>query len=271
MKNLFISEIHPPENQQQPAYWFVFQGEELLLQHSKIPFEREFPIPTEVIIQHQYLGRYQQIPCFAVQVNGWTVPSDCEFHGIRQAYTLLAQDDFFQLITRAKQVLFWDKNSQFCGACGQPTMPHAKDRAKQCGVCGHVMYPVVSPVMLTLIWRENEILLARPPHFIPEMYSILAGFAEPGETLEETVHREIWEEVGLTVKNLRYFGSQPWPFPSNLMLGFTAEYESGEIKLDKTELEDGRWFRLDALPVLPKPFSLSRKIIDWHLQRNQQP
>jgi NAD+ diphosphatase len=116
--------------------------------------------------------------------------------------------------------------------------------------------------MLALIWRKNEILLARSPHFLPGVYSILAGFVEPGETLEQTVTREIYEEVGITVKNLQYFGSQPWPFPSNLMLGFTAEYDKGELKVDPHELEDAQWFSIHHLPTLPRPQSLSRIMIN---------
>lgn len=119
--------------------------------------------------------------------------------------------------------------------------------------------------MLALIWRDDEILLARSPHFMPGIYSLLAGFVEPGEMLEQTVVREVMEEVGLTIKNLHYFSSQPWPFQSNLMLGFIAEYAAGEIQIDATEIEDAQWFPLNKLPQLPKPVSLSRQMIDKYL------
>jgi NAD+ diphosphatase len=163
------------------------------------------------------------------------------------------------------QLLHWDKKTQYCGSCGAVTARSKIELAKHCDACKALYYPQISPVMLVLIWRENEILLARSPHFLPGTYSLLAGFVEVGETLEQTVVRETMEEVGLTIKNIRYCASQPWPFQSNLMLGFTAEYDSGAIKIDYKELEDAQWFSIDNLPGLPNTVSLSRQIIDVFL------
>jgi len=126
-------------------------------------------------------------------------------------------------------------------------------------------FPHVAPVILALISRGDELLLARSPHFAPGLYSILAGFIEPGETAEQTVAREVQEEVGIQIKNIQYYGSQPWPFPSNLMIGFTAEYASGEIQIDPIEIEDAKWFNINNLPPLPTPISLSRRMIDEYI------
>jgi NAD+ diphosphatase len=136
------------------------------------------------------------------------------------------------------------------------------DRAKICKSCDHVIFPQISPVILCLIWRDNEILLARAPHFNENLYSVIAGFVEPGENLEATVAREVKEEVGVDVHKVSYFASQPWPFPSNLMIAYTAEYVSGDVVIDKTEIADAKWFSLDKLPLLPPSISLSRRLID---------
>ncbi|MBA2655809.1 MAG: NAD(+) diphosphatase [Tatlockia sp.] len=194
-----------------------------------------------------------------------TLPFNLFFQPLRQTHETLNNSSLFNFICRAKQLINWDKVSQFCGRCGQKNRFADDEFAKICMGCQAQAFPQISPAMLVLIWRSNEILLARSAHFLPGIYSILAGFAEPGETIETTVIREVKEEVGLRIKNLHYFGSQAWPFPSNLMLGFRAEYDEGEIQIDYNELEDAQWFPLAKLPQLPKPLSLSRQIIDHHL------
>jgi NAD+ diphosphatase len=140
--------------------------------------------------------------------------------------------------------------------------------AKECLDCGFLNFPRISPAVIVLVERENRVLLARLKRFAEELYSVIAGFVEPGETLEETVQREIEEEVGIRVKNIRYFGSQPWPFPDSLMIGFTAEYESGEIRIDETEITDARWFEPDSLPTIPGKISIARKLIDWFVDKS---
>jgi NAD+ diphosphatase len=273
MKN-FISQIHPSHVTTQPSFWFIFQNEEILLQqNSNSIIVPQFTNIDELnfnIEQQQYLGIYENTPCFAAQVRqteATALPPDMAFQLVRQSHEALGDDDLFHVITRAKQILYWDKSTQFCGYCGNKTQQSSTERAKVCLICKTLAFPSISPVMLALIWRDNEILLARSPHFMPGVYSILAGFVEPGETLEHAVIREVKEEVGITIKNLNYFASQPWPFPSNLMLGFIAEYDSGEIQVD-AELEDAQWFSINKLPTLPKPISLSRRMIDAYLATN---
>lgn len=180
---------------------------------------------------------------------------------LREAYEYLG-DELFRIAGRAKQLLDWRNDHQYCGRCGHLTEFFDDDRAKKCLVCGLINYPRISPCIMVAITRGDEILLARSPHFRPHLYSVLAGFIEPGETAEACVHREVYEEVGLEIQNLQYIASQPWPFPNSLMFGFCAEYKSGEIKVDPKEIAEAKWFRRDNLPsTLPLPFSLSYQLI----------
>jgi len=174
---------------------------------------------------------------------------------------------FFSLAGRALQIVDWDRTNQFCGRCGSKTRTHQTERAKECEQCGLLHFPRLSPAIIVRIQRDGEILLARGRRFETPIYSVLAGFVEPGETLEEAVVREAREESGISVKDIRYFGSQPWPFPHSLMFGFTAKYASGEIKPNDEENVDVRWFTAKNLPQLPSKMSIARKLIDSFLEK----
>lgn len=272
MNQLFYSEIVPPTSHQTLSWWIIFHQDNLLLQQGdsifQLPQLSSYEAQSLNIQQSLYLGQYANTPCFTATLDTLSEPilPNLLFQPIRQAYETLNQETLFALVSRAKQLLHWDISSQFCGHCGQKTQTSDKERAKVCPQCHTLIYPQISPVMLALIWRHNEILLARSPNFLPGIYSILAGFVEPGETVEQAVTREVYEEVRITIKNMRYVSSQPWPFVSNLMLGFTAEYDQGEILIDPTEIEDAQWFSIDKLPPLPRTMSLSRKMIDAHIK-----
>jgi NAD+ diphosphatase len=188
------------------------------------------------------------------------------FQGLRRLYDAVDETLFF-LAGRARQIVDWDRTHQFCGQCGTPMGILSTERAKKCPRCGLLHFPHVSPAIIVLVKWGRKLLLGRSPQFPPGMYSVLAGFAEPGETLEEAVAREVQEEAGIRVKDIRYFGSQPWPFPHSLMIGFTANYASGVISLDGSELEDARWYTTDNLPTLPGSISIARKLIDWFLAK----
>jgi len=175
----------------------------------------------------------------------------------------------FQMLSFAEQVAHWHFEHQFCGRCGTKTAQIPGQRCMRCPACGLESYPRISPSMIVLVTRGDEILLARSPRFVPGVYSTLAGFAEPGESIEQCVQREVREEVALEITNLRYLGSQSWPFPHSLMLGFHAEYLSGEICIQADELEDAGWFALDKLPPLPMPQSIARQLIERYLQDYQ--
>ena len=172
---------------------------------------------------------------------------------------------------RAVQFIEWDRTHRFCGGCGTATILMEGERAKRCPACNSAVYPRISPAMMVLVTRGKELLLARGVNFPPGRYSALAGFLEAGESIEDAVHREVFEEVGLKVKNLQYFGSQSWPFPNSLMIAFTAEYDSGEITPDTKEIADAQWFSLDALPQLPPRFSISRALLNATVERMLNP
>jgi NAD+ diphosphatase len=246
--------------------WFVFQASKLLL------FERgaQLLVPeTNALSQYDlapvrqhYLGQLSNQPCYCVELaDDAATPEGASLLGLREVFGRVA-DDHFALAGRAIQILNWDRSHQYCGACATPTKLKPNERARECPSCGLVSYPRLAPAVMALVRRDHQLLLARSPHFPPGMYSALAGFVDPGESLEQTIAREVQEEVGLRVTNTRYFASQPWPFPHSLMIAFTADYLDGEINPDPTEIEDARWFELDALPRLPSKISISRRLID---------
>lgn len=272
MINPFSVDISLPLIEEQASWWFVFRHEEILLIDTPLGLQipqfadsREFGFSFNQVCR---FGYYQDIACMAAHVSEaeLDLPPHMIFQPLRESYMTLANQELFLVVIKALQVLLWDKRTQFCGCCGAKMILSKQEPAKQCPRCASLFYPQISPVMLALIWRNDEILLARSAHF-PRVYSILAGFVEPGETLEQCVMREVKEEVNLQVKNLTYFASQPWPFPSNLMLGFLAEYEQGEIQINPTELEDARWFSVNNLPPLPSSMSLSRRMIDAYVTK----
>jgi NAD+ diphosphatase len=180
---------------------------------------------------------------------------------LRRAYGSLGEERF-RLVGAAMQLVHWADTHGFCGRCASPTGRASGERAMRCPRCGLLAYPRISPAVIVLVRRGEEALLARNARFPLPFYSTLAGFVEVGETLEETVVREIREEAGITVGNLRYFGSQPWPFPHSLMIAFVADYISGELAADPTELADAQWFRASALPMVPPRMSIARAMID---------
>lgn len=267
----FLSAIVPPPEHKEPPWWFAFQGEKLLvhLQDSAVRIPRLFDF-TELgltpVNQH-YLGQLDGQHCYAVDLaEGIDLPTGMTVQGLRQIYGLV-EEDLFWVAGRAVQIVAWDRTHQFCGRCGTRTITKPNERAKECPRCGLQNFPRLSPAIIVLVERDHQILLARS-HRSTQMYSIIAGFVEPGETLEEAVAREVWEEVGITVKDIQYFGSQPWPFPNSLMLGFTAKYAGGEIRIDPTELADAGWFTPDNMPQIPNRISISRRLIDWYLTKH---
>ena len=258
------------------TWWFVCQGSNLLV----LPTEKKqaaakatesWVVPQAVNaealglkpLRSQFLGHLSGQPCVAVEVATESgLPAGMDFQYLRSLHGQL-REDLFAIAARAVQIIEWDRTHQFCGHCATPTMQLPTERAKRCPNCNFRQYPQLSPAVIMLIYKGDELLLARAPRFRAGMYSVLAGFVEPGESLEETVAREVREEVGVEIKNIRYFGSQPWPFPKSLMIGFIAEYASGVITPDPVEIEEASWFQKDSLPPVPGELSIARKLIDW--------
>ena len=214
-----------------------------------------------------YLGELGGTACVAVRLpDDAPEPEGWRYAGLRSLFFRLPEP-LLAIAGRAFQVVEWDRTHRYCGRCGAPTRDKPGERAKECPACGHTAYPRVSPAMMVLVTRGRELLLARAPRFPPGMYSALAGFVEPGETIEDCIRREVREEVGIEVGNITYFASQSWAFPHSLMIAYTAEYAGGELRLDEAEIAEARWFAWDAVPDLPPSISISRRLIEATVAR----
>jgi len=267
----FIPGLVPPPERIGLAWWFIFQENKLLV--SQKPESLTLPFLTDlnelglIVIRQHYLGQFGNHQCYTGEVaEGTTPPTGMPFEGLRQVYGRL-DETLFWIAARAVQIIDWDRTHRFCGRCGIELKMKTTERAKECPQCGLLHFPRLAPAIIVLVERGNELLLARSRHFLPGMYSVLAGFVEPGESLEEAVVREVKEEVGVDVKDIKYFGSQPWPFPHSLMIGFTATYAGGQISLDDSEIEEAGWFTADNLPRIPGKISIARKLIDGFLAK----
>ncbi len=278
----FVPQTREPGERHDPAYWFAFQDDRLVVRAAgpgvEVPLVADIAQLGLAPVRQQYLGYLQdgtgrQIHCYSAEIDpGAALPQGLTAEGLRGLYPALG-DLFFNLAGRAIQIVAWDRSHLHCGHCATPTETLAHERARRCPRCGLTSYPQISPAIIIAVVRRDEggdrILLARNQRFPPGRYSVVAGFVEPGESLEECAQREVAEEVGIRIKNLRYFGSQPWPFPNSLMVGFTAEHEDGEIELEESELADAQWFAADELPNLPPRMTIARKLIDWFVGQKQ--
>ncbi len=224
----------------------------------------------EVTAEAVYLGDLDDEPCFAVDASAGDAASLGESVALRQLYGVLPEEEF-GIAGRALGMLAWDRDHRFCGRCGGPTERSTRERARTCGQCGHASFPRLSPAVIMLVEREGRALLARNARFPGSFFSTLAGFVEVGETLEHAVAREVAEEAGIVIDDIRYFGSQPWPFTSSLMIGFTARWAAGEVVADPTELAEAGWFGPDELPVIPPKLSIARELIDDFVRRHARP
>ena len=267
----FKPDVTPPPNQRRSALWFVLNRGQLL---TKLKADRPSIPDTADMAAHQislsdelYLGSLDGRPCYAgVPESSHFSDSDFEINHLRTLFGRLP-DELIWIAGRANQLVHWHATHRYCGKCGHQTEDKADERAKICPSCRHINYPRLSPAVIVAIIRDNKILLARNRRFKMPFYSVLAGFVEPGESLEECVAREIKEEVGITVKNIRYFGSQPWPFPDSLMIAFVSDYGAGEILVDRAEITEAAWFSKENLPKIPPKISIARQLIDWFSQQ----
>ena len=262
----YVPGLQPPPVLPERSLWFVFRGSELLVAAAPLPAALPHcnnPKDLGMMLQRtQYLGVLGDQHCFAAEATASDeAPPGWNWQGLRALFGVL-DDAQFALAGRAVQIVDWDRTHQFCGACGQATGARASELSRECRGCGLVVYPRLAPAVMVLVRRGRQLLLARSPRFPKEMYSALAGFVEPGETLEQCLEREVYEETGIRVHHSRYFASQPWPFPHSLMIAFFADYESGEVRVDGIEIVDAQWFDVENLPRLPARISIARRLID---------
>ena len=267
----FAPAIQAPASLDGPVQWFVFRKRELLVTAAgSLPTKEALDQRPLAPDRSLYLGTLGETHCFAAQVpDASTPPAGMTYRDLMSLFASV-EPHLHQVAGRAVQLLEWDRTHRLCGACGEPTEPSTFDRSRVCSGCGLAQFPRLAPAIIVTVEREDEILLARSPHFPPGLYSTLAGFAEPGESVEECVAREVREEVGVELDKIRYFDSQPWPFPNSLMLGFTTTWKSGDIQIDKNEIEDAKWFHCDDMPVrFPGSISISQWLIDDFLCRRR--
>ncbi len=250
-----------------PGAWLLFQNDLLLVKSKSpllLPSREESPLFAEKLLQSGVLPPARGGFSWGEYPPDEPLPPGFETAGLRELWGL-GGEAIFHAAGTAFQTMNWRRNSLFCPRCATRMESAEEGRAYACPQCAYISYPVVSPAIIVAVVRDGRLLLAHGTRFPPGRYSVLAGFVEPGESLEEAVEREIFEEVGIKVKDIAYFGSQPWPFPHSLMLGFTARWAEGEIVPDGVEIEDAHWFTPEDMPEIPPSISISRKLIDHWL------
>jgi len=263
----YVPHFIPPDTRSEPALWFAFQRSQMLVCRGDddspvVPCCRDLGEHGLDPLRTHYLGTYDGRHCYTVELHeSAPAPAGWGLVGLREVFAQV-EGTLAAISGRAFQIIDWDRNHQFCSRCGTQTVQRENERARVCPSCKRVTYPPISPAVMILVTRGREVLLARKASFAPGRYSALAGFVEPGEMLEDTVVRETREEVGVEIRNIRYFGSQSWPFPHSLMVAFTAEYAGGDVTPDGVEIEEARWFDASAMPALPPSISISRRLID---------
>ena len=265
---LFHPSLTPPDTVAGPKYWFLFQNDKLLVDTGgdilSLPDIDTVSEITPAVVSQVFLGTVNGRSCMAAELPGQTLPGGTlKFQNLRRLFGLLSEE-LIEVAGYALQLVNWDKESQYCGKCAHPMKNTKEERAKGCDRCGMIVYPRINPCIIVAVVKKDKILLARSSRFPnTKLYSVIAGYVEAGETLEACVKREVKEEVNIRVKNLKYFGSQPWPFSSSLMVGFTAEYAGGTVKTDQTEIVDAGWYAVDELPLVPGWGSIAGQLIDW--------
>jgi NAD+ diphosphatase len=273
---MFDPHMRPPASIDDDAYWFVVRRGEILVLDSpegpRIPAGRRPPMDAAEDAVH-VLGTLEGVHVWGVDIGQpLAEPDGHSWVPLRQLYGRIPELHW-TVAGRAEQIVSWDRTHRFCGRCGEPTLPQTSERARKCPSCGLLAYPRLSPATITRVTRgdnDEEILLAWGRQFPGRFYSVLAGFVEPGESLEQCVVREIKEETNVDVVDVRYWASQPWPFPNSLMLGFTARYAGGELVLQEEEIVEAAWFTADDLPPCPKGgMSIAGWLIEDWLKRQR--
>ena len=252
-------------------YWFVFFNDSLLLQKDDenkytIPLQENPPVEIREGDSVHNVTPFGDVEVKTFLVNRPLLASPTlEMHPLRKSYQLI-DEVLYQKAGKCYEILYWDAHTKFCGICGSP-MNLETDISKRCSNCGNEVWPQLSTAIICLISKGDELLLVRANTFRHNFFGLVAGFVETGESLEEAVCREVMEETGLIIDNIHYFGSQPWPYPCGLMVGFTAEYVSGELHLQRSELTEGGWFHYKQLPPIPEKMSIARRLIDSFLEK----
>jgi len=252
-------------NLQKNAYCLLVKKNSIMIQESPNGFTVPTLSDTETLdispAQLTYVGTLKDLECYSLQCDDTITLADYKFHEISELYGMM-EEDLYQLVLRSLHINNWLVKTKYCSNCGQPIQLKFKEYAMKCQACNQSTYPTINPAILVAVVKDRQLLLARSPHFPSGLYSTLAGFVDPGETLEHAVKREVKEEVGINIKNIKYFGTQPWPFSNSIMIGFTAEHDDGDISIDPVEIESAGWYDFDDLPNIPEyNISFAKRII----------
>lgn len=265
----FKPEFIQPNHIDSDGYIIHFVKNDIILKKENnkysLPTNSEIKSPASNIF---YLGLLNHKPLWVMDSPSFKSTEqvgDLEILNVRKAFNIITADQI-SLIGMAFQLLNWNRTTNYCSHCGDKLTLSDIERAKICKGCRTIFYPRINPCIIVSIRKENQILLARAPRFPEHTYSVIAGFVELGETLETCVAREIKEEVGVAVKNIRYFKSQNWPFPNSLMIAFTADYLSGDINIDHHEIVDAKWFTKETLPTIPDGYTVAGQLINAFLE-----
>jgi NAD+ diphosphatase len=257
------------------AVWYLFRNRDLLVSceagHPSIPKPTAVDGLIHRVRSRTVLGTADGIICCAGDVpDTCALPEGMVFHDFRRLFPVLP-DAAARAAGYGYQLISWKRSHRFCGCCGKGLKDSPMERSRFCPDCGEVSYPSVSPAVIMAVTRGDTLLLARANRFPDAFFSVLAGYVEPGETLEACVEREVKEEVGIDVTNIQYAGSQSWPFSGSLMVAFKADYAGGELAVDGDEIAEAGWYRHDALPRIPEPISIARRLIDDFVARRTDP
>ena len=264
LKNRFIPAVQKA-TVGSTGHWFIFSEDKLLVTAaSSSPFEENTFAPDSIGLEPEFtilFGHYNSVPCFLGVIDPSQKTDSMAAVGLRSLFGVV-DEDYFSLAGRALQILHHQREHIYCSKCATPMKDRQEELARFCPSCGFICFPRVSPAVIMSVVKDDHILLGRSPHFQKDMYSTLAGFVEAGETLEEAVCREVHEETSIVIEQVNYVTSQPWPFPHSVMIGYSAQYRDGEIKIDRKELEDAGWFHYKNLPKLPSKITIARLLID---------
>ena len=250
------------------SYYFVFCQDELMLTSDlQVPCCDKVPVHLESWQHLHHLPNIDSHACYTAKLDTPINSEGFTMMPLRATFDVLPSA-LYNMAGKAREILYWDQNTKFCGVCGAPMKLHT-DISKRCTNCGKEVWPALATAIIVAITRNNgeELLLVQSNKFKKDYMGLVAGFVETGETLEECLQREVWEETHIHVKNIRYYASQPWPYPSGLMVGFTAEYDGGEIHLQHSELNKGGWFNRENMPAIPGKVSLARQLIDHWFEK----
>ncbi len=260
------ADIHDTSND----LWLIFNNGNILVELNddkiQLPLTKDVDKYKSVLKHTHYLGKLKDTHCYTGELGSSAeISGGFRFENVRGILDFM-DNTMFLLLSRAMQIVAWDKDHIYCSRCGSPMVEKKGERAKQCTSCGFINYPRICPAIIVAVTKGEKLLLAHNKNFKKGFYSVIAGFLDPGETFEQCVKREVMEEVGIKIKNIKYFTNQPWPFPNSLMIAFTAEYDSGEIREDGLEIEHADWFTVEEIPLIPSKATVGGKLINWFIK-----